>query len=234
MRPRRSSISAARPWIAPAFTRRSCLLDEVGLDGLSLRRLARELGVQAPALYWHFKNKQELLDEMVSMMAVEGYGPEAPGPGQSWDDWLAERARHLRDGYRAHRDAVRLAAGSRPTADRGPAIEGMLRVMCDAGFTPGEALLNMLVLTDYIGGAVLEEQAGLGRDDDGLDRLEGAPSAGDLLAEAVAEVQGSEGAFEYGLGLLLDGMRARLAARDAATGRRPSPSSGRPGPAGPA
>ena len=33
------------------------LLDKVGLDGLTLRKLAAELRVQAPALYWHFKNK---------------------------------------------------------------------------------------------------------------------------------------------------------------------------------
>ena len=41
------------------------LLDEVGLDNLSLRKLAKELGIQAPTLYWHFKNKQDLLDEMI-------------------------------------------------------------------------------------------------------------------------------------------------------------------------
>ncbi|MGW5823017.1 TetR family transcriptional regulator, partial [Streptomyces noursei] len=42
------------------------LLNEGGLDGLTLRRIAKELDVQAPALYWHFKNKQELLDEMAT------------------------------------------------------------------------------------------------------------------------------------------------------------------------
>ena len=44
------------------------LLNEVGLDGLTLRAIAKELGVQAPALYWHFKNKQALLDEMATVM----------------------------------------------------------------------------------------------------------------------------------------------------------------------
>lgn len=37
------------------------LLNEVGLDGLTTRRLAERLGVQQPALYWHFKNKQALI-----------------------------------------------------------------------------------------------------------------------------------------------------------------------------
>jgi len=40
------------------------LLNEVGLDGLTLRAIAKELDVKAPALYWHFKDKQALLDEM--------------------------------------------------------------------------------------------------------------------------------------------------------------------------
>ena len=47
------------------------LLNEVGLDGLTLRRVAKELNVQAPALYWHFKDKQALLDEMATAMLRE-------------------------------------------------------------------------------------------------------------------------------------------------------------------
>ena len=40
------------------------VLNKGGLEGLTLRKLAAQLDVQAPAIYWHFKNKQELLDEM--------------------------------------------------------------------------------------------------------------------------------------------------------------------------
>ncbi|WP_433475496.1 TetR/AcrR family transcriptional regulator C-terminal domain-containing protein [Spirillospora sp. CA-142024] len=119
----------------------------------------------------------------------------------------------MRDGLRAHRDAVLLTAGSRPTADRASAIGGMLQALCDAGFTPGEALLNILVVTDYVSGTVLEEQAGHFREDDAVERLEGGPGGDGVFAAAIAEVQGREDAFEYGLGLLIDGMRARLAAR---------------------
>ena len=42
------------------------LLEEVGLDGLTLRRLATELGISAPTLYWHFRDKRELLDAMAA------------------------------------------------------------------------------------------------------------------------------------------------------------------------
>ena len=37
------------------------LLDEVGIDGLSTRRLAAELGIKSASLYWHFKDQGELL-----------------------------------------------------------------------------------------------------------------------------------------------------------------------------
>ncbi|HHT8960921.1 TPA: TetR family transcriptional regulator, partial [Burkholderia cenocepacia] len=47
------------------------LLDEVGIDGLSTRRLAERLGVQSPTLYWHFRNKAELLDAMAEAIMLE-------------------------------------------------------------------------------------------------------------------------------------------------------------------
>ena len=47
------------------------LLDEVGIDGLSTRKLAERLGVQSPTLYWHFKNKGELLDAMAEAIMLE-------------------------------------------------------------------------------------------------------------------------------------------------------------------
>src|SRR6266498_5119399 len=52
------------------------LLDEVGLDGLTVRRLAAELGVQSPSLYWHIRTKQELLDGMAdTIVQAAGMGP---------------------------------------------------------------------------------------------------------------------------------------------------------------
>ena len=52
---------------------------KVGLDGLTLRKLAAELRVEAPAVYWHFKNKQELLDEMATCVLTDGIEEILPG-----------------------------------------------------------------------------------------------------------------------------------------------------------
>jgi TetR/AcrR family tetracycline transcriptional repressor len=119
----------------------------------------------------------------------------------------------MRTGLLTHRDLVLLTAGTRPTADRAPAIEEMVRILCDAGFTPGEAVFNILVMTDYVTGSVLEEQAGHRRDDDGLERTEGGPDDQPLFAAALKEFTKMGDTFEYGLSLLIDGMRARLASR---------------------
>nr|QWP89370.1 Nucleoid occlusion factor SlmA [Escherichia coli] len=47
------------------------LLNEVGVDGLTTRKLAERLGVQQPALYWHFRNKRALLDALAEAMLAE-------------------------------------------------------------------------------------------------------------------------------------------------------------------
>jgi TetR/AcrR family transcriptional regulator, tetracycline repressor protein len=48
------------------------LLNEVGLERLTLRHLGRELKVQAPTIYWHFKSKEALIDEMATLVQAEG------------------------------------------------------------------------------------------------------------------------------------------------------------------
>ena len=60
----------------------------MGLDGLTLRAWLARLDVKAPAIYWHFKNKKDLLDEMATQVFREAL-QEAPvfEAGQSWQDW---------------------------------------------------------------------------------------------------------------------------------------------------
>ena len=135
------------------------LLDEVGLDGLTVRRLATELGVQSPALYWHLRNKQELLDGMADAIVVAaGMGP--PRDGESWQDWLARRARAYRESLLAHRDGARIVANA---ARLSPAtlrtFDEELTAMVGHGFTPLLALRTITALTHYTNGAVLQEQA---------------------------------------------------------------------------
>src|SRR5215469_10878771 len=85
------------------------LLKRVGLDGVTTRRLAAELGVKSPALYWHFQNKQDLLDAMADVFVREaGMGP--PSSGETWQEWLARRVCAYRATLLAYPDSARIVA----------------------------------------------------------------------------------------------------------------------------
>ncbi|MFG3717141.1 TetR family transcriptional regulator [Streptomyces massasporeus] len=112
------------------------LLDDVGLDGLTMRLIAQDLGVRAPTLYWRIKNKQELLDAMATPVYVEAAERlEPPRDGSPWEDWLAERPEEPVCLCRRHVDldnlrvCVRLAgayergAASRATPSPGRALQ---------------------------------------------------------------------------------------------------------------
>jgi AcrR family transcriptional regulator len=137
------------------------LLDEVGLDGLTVRKLASELGVQAPALYWHFQNKQELLDEMATTVfadAVHEFG--LPGEGTTWEEWAAEYARQLRRMLLRYRDGARMFSG-RYLTDNAlfASMESALRKFTEAGFSLPNAASGLLTLYCYTVGFTIEEQA---------------------------------------------------------------------------
>ena len=56
------------------------ILDEEGLDGITLRKIASRLGVQAPALYWHFRDKSDIIDDMAQAILKEGGIEESGRP----------------------------------------------------------------------------------------------------------------------------------------------------------
>ena len=195
------------------------LLDQVGLEGLTVRRLAAELGVQSPALYWHLRSKQELLDAMADAIIVAaGMGP--PRADESWQEWLARRARAYRGSLQAHRDGARVVAGA---ALLSPATMRMfdqeLTAMVGRGFTPALALRTIMAIAHYVTGFVLQEQTSghgdVGPSRDQLAELAGQLDGGASATLAVAVRQGGgplgEDAFEHGLQALIEGTTAALA-----------------------
>lgn len=167
------------------------LLEEVGLDGLTTRRLAEELGVQGPALYWHFKNKQELIDEMARALLAEAHGPMEEG--EDWAAWLTRTGRRLRHTLLSHRDGARLLAGFRPSSAHGrldPAV--IFRPLLEAGFAMPDALWAMLAVNRFAFGWAMDEQAAVGRT---LPPPKFDPNVG----------------FEFGLATIIAGLKARVA-----------------------
>ncbi|MGK9236371.1 TetR/AcrR family transcriptional regulator C-terminal domain-containing protein [Inquilinus limosus] len=191
------------------------LLDEVGIDGLSTRRLAERLGVQSPALYWHFRNKRALLDAMAAAMMEEAGMRRTVEPGADWREWVAEDARRFRRALLSRRDGAQLHAGTRPEPAEYAAVESETAALCALGLSPAEALRAQIAIGRYVVGWVLEEQADAA--DAGEregERMAATELAGyPLLAEGMVAVRDADpdAEFDHGLGLLLDGIAARLA-----------------------
>src|SRR5215510_13131524 len=107
------------------------LLDDVGLDALTMRRLAERLDVKAASLYRHVRNKEELLALLGDEISAEIPLPIASG---SWRDQLAASAHNVRRGLLAHRDAARVLASTPPAGPRRLRhVEAILRTLRAAG-----------------------------------------------------------------------------------------------------
>ncbi|MGH3671381.1 MAG: TetR/AcrR family transcriptional regulator C-terminal domain-containing protein, partial [Pseudonocardiaceae bacterium] len=135
------------------------LLDDVGLEGLTLRRLGSELGVSAATLYWHVRDKRMLLDLMAEAIAAEHRAPVRPVHGQPWWEWLSDRAWTQYQALTGHRDAALVAAGNRPTENSLPYVEELIGSLVEVGFPPREALESILIVGHFVLGSALEYQA---------------------------------------------------------------------------
>nr|QWP89223.1 Nucleoid occlusion factor SlmA [Escherichia coli] len=103
------------------------LLNEVGVDGLTTRKLAERLGVQQPALYWHFRNKRALLDALAEAMLAENHTHSVPRADDDWRSFLIGNARSFRQALLAYRDGARIHAGTRPGAPQMETADAQLR-----------------------------------------------------------------------------------------------------------
>ncbi|MBO3750072.1 TetR/AcrR family transcriptional regulator C-terminal domain-containing protein [Streptosporangiaceae bacterium NEAU-GS5] len=191
------------------------LLNEVGLDGLTLRRLATELGVQAPALYWHFANKQALLDAMAAaMMSGHMSRPQLSDPAK-WRQWVADFAHADREMLNAYRDGAKLAAGTRPSPELFTVVERMVTGLESAGFTVRDAMQGISAMSAYVAGFVLEEQADKARTSTGeeMPDIAALQAAYPRVMAGVTEMGGPQGdrSFDGGLQLILDGMELAAA-----------------------
>ncbi len=131
------------------------LADERGAEELTMRKLARELGVEAMSLYNHVANKDDLLDGMVDIVFAE---IEPPAAGGDWKAELRKRAVSTRAALNRHRWAIGEMEGR---TQHGPANlrlhDAVLGCLRAAGF-PVETTVHAYSVQDaYIYGFVLQE-----------------------------------------------------------------------------
>jgi TetR/AcrR family tetracycline transcriptional repressor len=202
------------------------LADAEGLDALSLRRLARELGVTPMALYRYVESKDDLLDGIGDL--VLGLLDLGDPAGQDWKQRLRRAARSYRRLLVAHPSAVEIVS-SRPlfTPNALGVTENLLGLLRGAGFSVEEALRLYQQIARFVVGLVFLETRTPwgGRSDDERAELRRrariqlealSPAAYPRLVEATEAIVSPpdfDCSFELGIDLLLAGLEALLARR---------------------
>ncbi|WP_331767153.1 TetR/AcrR family transcriptional regulator [Embleya sp. NBC_00896] len=134
------------------------VLERDGFDALSMRSVAAELGVQAPSLYWHVRDKDELLDLLADeLLAIAA--PQLPPTRGDWRVELRELSWAYRRFLHEHRDSVRVLVGRFP-AGPGTAtvMEHQLGMLDRAGFSRQDAAYITYAVSTIVIGFVQSEQ----------------------------------------------------------------------------
>ena len=108
------------------------IADEHGLEALSIRRLAKEVGVTPMAIYWHVADKEALLDALGERLFSE---VELPPPAPRWDEELSAILAELLRALRQHPAVAPLALTTVLASEAGLVVaERVLHLLAGAGF----------------------------------------------------------------------------------------------------
>lgn len=201
------------------------LLDEEGMDGLTMRRLAEALKVQAPSLYNHIRDKNQLLALLADAMSGEIRPPNPEGP---WREELGSLARDYRRVLKSRRDSARVFAATPPFGHRRlQLIEQLLELLARAGFSEEAMAHASFAFNSYVVGFVLDETQASpseAQDTATADRwIEALPKdrypRQAALIKHFSQAQ-PDRAFEFGLRAFIDGLAQHLPSRSRTQGRR--------------
>src|SRR5262245_3828791 len=189
------------------------LLEREGMQGLSMRKLAQELGAGAASLYWHVGDKEQLLSLLLDRIVGEAKVPD-PDP-EHWQAQVKEMGRAARNLMKSRRDAAQLSMGRIPTGPNSlPVLERNLAVLAAAALPPKVIAYAVDMFALYVGAFAHEES--LGRDQ-AADAEQFAAYLRSLpkesfpvitsLADDLTEGDADE-RFEFALELLVRGLEA--------------------------
>ena len=195
------------------------LADERGIDALSMRRLGRRLGVEAMSLYNHVDNKEDLLDGIVDLVVSE---IDLPSGDVDWREAMRRRAVSAREAFARHPWASALVDSRENSGpERLCYLEWMIGTLRRAGFSVEMALRAISAIDSYVYGF-------------GRQQLNMVAGEGDATPEEMAEAflaaipadafpylsevtkhqlqvgYDDSADFEFGLGLVLDGLERLL------------------------
>ncbi|HUB70835.1 MAG TPA: TetR/AcrR family transcriptional regulator C-terminal domain-containing protein [Acidimicrobiales bacterium] len=186
--PRAVALAPDPPWRKPPRQPRApitteaivaaalAVLDEVGLDGLSMRRVADKLSTGAASLYWHVRNKDELF-QLVFDAVMEELTLPPPDPAH-WKQQLRDLAKRARSVMSQHRDVGRLSLGRAPGGKQSAVIgEWFFSLLSPLGI-PDRAIAYLGDFFGlYVGAFLFEESIGVS-----------SPTGEDMRPEEVAKM----------------------------------------------
>lgn len=224
-------MSRTRRDTRPALTRERVLraavmlADSEGVAPLTMRSLAKHLGVEAMSLYHHVRSKDDLLDGMVDLVFSEIYSPQVGG---DWTDEMRRRSESGREVLKRHRWAVGLMdSRTAPGEETLRHHDAVLGCLLAAGFSVAMAGHAFAVLDAHLYGFMVQETSLPFQGSDEVHELAGQVF-GDLPQDALPHLVefatthvlqpgydfGDE--FGFGLDLILEGLERRRAAEAAA------------------
>jgi AcrR family transcriptional regulator len=196
------------------------IMDEEGLEGVSMRRVGRELGVEAMSLYNHVRDKEDILDGICEAVLSEFRTPRA----QDWGEGARLAAHEYRRLLLAHPTVLTLLTGrKRPftNPDALRAYEFALGLFHEAGLSAEDGIRALHAFGGFILGFVSMELGLMVGGPDDPERALVHQEMARLVATAdLPHFRAAlpsfmdcdvEGQFEFGLDLLIGGLRTRIA-----------------------
>jgi AcrR family transcriptional regulator len=191
------------------------IIDADGASGLTMRKLAADLGVQGASLYHHFRNKGEILDAITDQIYAKITLKDSGG---NWERVLSDYAYQLRALLGEHPYVVEFMA-LRPLNSESALrnYEHFARELSGCGWTPRYGREVLIALENLVFGATLM------RNSPDLVLSPEEASAYPLLAQAVSGPRTDpDDGFELGFEAFINGLRG-LTPRDFLSGQRPAP-----------
>jgi AcrR family transcriptional regulator len=209
-RPAREPLSRQR--ILDAAVR---LVDAEGLNALTMRRLAGELGVEGASLYKHIPNKAALHYGMMRTIFQE-MNPDYPRDETDWQGRLRAGMRSFRQLGLAHPRVFALL--NRPWEANSPRVESELGSMIAAGFSVKQAAFSLRLLSSFVIGFVIWETSSIVRDPEELRDMELEADTSrfpeqypnTIAARPYMRGPGMDESFEFGLTAAIEGIAAMV------------------------
>jgi hypothetical protein len=191
------------------------LADAGGLEALSMRKLGRELGVEAMALYYHFSNKSQLIDGMIDCIHGDINVPQIE---VNWKEFTRSRAESAFEVLVLHPWAAPIMeAGVNPGPSTLRDSDNCMKCFRKAGFSIPMTVHAVTVLNIYIYGAAesyarlnfssSQEAAEFSETIQEQFPIEEYPYLGEIITQYMMKANyDARGEFEFGLNLIIDGI----------------------------